>query len=188
MILCGSLSRILIFDKRKGARYLACILSIINKFFLKRKWPTSSLLHSLCNFKKNFIDRNFVLVKVRLVGRHAWLIFWLLMIIYMFIGIVNIHFIVIFGMLFSSFICNNGTNFIMCPVCDKNCRYWNISETCFGSKITYLFDNNFSVVFAFLLSVWGKLVMLIIACIFNCFTVVYVLWFVGIFWICIVLV
>ncbi|KAK7571958.1 hypothetical protein V9T40_014430 [Parthenolecanium corni] len=55
----------------------------------------------------------------------------------------------------SSFICNNGTNFIMCPVCDKNCRYWNISETCFGSKITYLFDNNFSVVFAFLLSVWA---------------------------------
>ncbi|XKL59957.1 hypothetical protein PGB90_000973 [Kerria lacca] len=55
----------------------------------------------------------------------------------------------------SSFICNNGSGFIMCPLCDKNCDYWKLSDTCTSSKITYLFDNKLSVVFAFLMSVWA---------------------------------
>lgn len=42
----------------------------------------------------------------------------------------------------------------MCPLCDKVCSYWNLNDTCFYAKITYLFDNDATVVFAIVMSFW----------------------------------
>ena len=42
----------------------------------------------------------------------------------------------------------------MCPLCDK-CGYWNLSETCVQSKISVLFDNTGSLLFAIFMSLWG---------------------------------
>uniref|UniRef100_T1GXT1 Anoctamin n=1 Tax=Megaselia scalaris TaxID=36166 RepID=T1GXT1_MEGSC len=44
----------------------------------------------------------------------------------------------------------------MCPLCDK-CDFWNIKETCFYSKITYLIDNPSTVFFAVFMSFWATL-------------------------------
>lgn len=61
--------------------------------------------------------------------------------------------------MYSSYVCSDGATVDMCPLCDKNCGYWKLNETCLYAKITYLFSNNFTVIFAFLMSVWGKLVV-----------------------------
>lgn len=44
----------------------------------------------------------------------------------------------------------------MCPLCDRTCDYWELSNTCFYARLTYLFDNDLTVIFAFLMSIWGK--------------------------------
>lgn len=63
-------------------------------------------------------------------------------------------------MLCSTYVCGEkGANITMCPLCDKVCNYWKLKDNCLYARITYLFDNNFAVVFAFLMSVWGKLVV-----------------------------
>lgn len=59
----------------------------------------------------------------------------------------------------SSFVCSHGSAIDMCPLCDVNCGFWKLSDSCQYAKITYLFSNNFTVIFAFLMSVWGKLVV-----------------------------
>ncbi|XP_025200148.1 anoctamin-1 isoform X2 [Melanaphis sacchari] len=57
---------------------------------------------------------------------------------------------------FSSDICN-ATDTIMCPLCDRTCDYWELSNTCFYARLTYLFDNDLTVIFAFLMSIWATL-------------------------------
>ncbi|XP_008472434.1 anoctamin-5-like [Diaphorina citri] len=54
-------------------------------------------------------------------------------------------------------ICNKTLNIIMCPLCDRTCDYWKLSDTCKSARVTYLFDNTFSVIFAFLMSIWAVL-------------------------------
>ena len=44
----------------------------------------------------------------------------------------------------------------MCPECDKYCNYWQLSNSCFLSRITYLFDNSSTVLFAIFMTVWGR--------------------------------
>lgn len=44
----------------------------------------------------------------------------------------------------------------LCPVCDGDCQYRLLSESCFFSRITYLFDNPSTVFFAIFMSFWGK--------------------------------
>jgi hypothetical protein len=44
----------------------------------------------------------------------------------------------------------------MCPACDKFCDFWELKETCFHSKIMYLFDNESTVFFSVFMSFWGK--------------------------------
>ena len=44
----------------------------------------------------------------------------------------------------------------MCPECDKYCNYWQLSNSCFLSRITYLFDNSSTVLFAIFMTGWGK--------------------------------
>ncbi|CAH0385138.1 unnamed protein product [Bemisia tabaci] len=52
-------------------------------------------------------------------------------------------------------ICNRSRDITMCPLCDKNCDYWKLSDTCLYAKFTYLFDNPLTVFFAFFMSVWA---------------------------------
>lgn len=54
---------------------------------------------------------------------------------------------------FSKDVCNS--DFIMCPQCDINCDYWNIKQACSYTRITYFFDNDFTIVFAIFMSVWS---------------------------------
>lgn len=54
-------------------------------------------------------------------------------------------------------ICNKTLDIVMCPLCDRTCDYWKLSNTCNSARVTYLFDNTFSVIFAFLMSIWAVL-------------------------------
>lgn len=54
-------------------------------------------------------------------------------------------------------ICDTKHNFTMCPLCDDWCNFWSLSETCFHSKIAYLFDNPTTVFFAVFMSFWATL-------------------------------
>lgn len=57
----------------------------------------------------------------------------------------------------SNDICDPNLNFTMCPQCDKYCDYWNLIDACTYSKLTHLFDNNFTVLFAIFMSIWSAL-------------------------------
>uniref|UniRef100_W5MI16 Anoctamin n=1 Tax=Lepisosteus oculatus TaxID=7918 RepID=W5MI16_LEPOC len=46
-------------------------------------------------------------------------------------------------------------NTMMCPLCDKKCPVWQLSETCTYAKVTHLFDNEGTVFFAMFMAVWA---------------------------------
>ncbi|XP_037624115.1 anoctamin-9 isoform X2 [Sebastes umbrosus] len=46
---------------------------------------------------------------------------------------------------------------IMCPLCDRRCKVWQLSETCTYAKVSLLFDNNGTVLFAMFMAVWATL-------------------------------
>ncbi|XP_065224675.1 anoctamin-2-like [Planococcus citri] len=66
-------------------------------------------------------------------------------------------FLTIKGDGFSADICEKSENITMCPLCDKYCDYWKLSDTCRHAQVTHMFDNIFTVVFAFVMSVWATL-------------------------------
>ncbi|XP_068116801.1 anoctamin-9 isoform X2 [Hyperolius riggenbachi] len=51
-------------------------------------------------------------------------------------------------------ICSANTT-VMCPLCDQNCPYWPLSDTCTYAKVTHLFDNEGTVFFAMFMAVWA---------------------------------
>lgn len=53
-------------------------------------------------------------------------------------------------------VCNEGLDLLMCPMCDKNCDFWNLDRSCLYSRITYVFDNYATVAFAAFMSIWGR--------------------------------
>ena len=53
-------------------------------------------------------------------------------------------------------ICNGNKPIIMCPLCDSFCGYWDLRETCFHGRLTYLFDNPSTVLFSLFMSLWGE--------------------------------
>ncbi|KAA0198662.1 hypothetical protein HAZT_HAZT005546, partial [Hyalella azteca] len=59
----------------------------------------------------------------------------------------------------SNDICNQelARHIEMCPLCDKFCGYWNLNDTCFHAKFTYLVDNPATVFFAVFMSFWAAL-------------------------------
>ena len=61
-------------------------------------------------------------------------------------------------MIFSQEICeDNSTSMQMiCPECDGFCCYWPLKTSCVLSRITYLFDNNITVLFSIFMTIWGK--------------------------------
>ncbi|XP_033823504.2 anoctamin-9 [Periophthalmus magnuspinnatus] len=52
-------------------------------------------------------------------------------------------------------VCESDT--VMCPLCDKRCKVWMLSETCTYAKVTLLFDNNGTVLFAMFMAIWATL-------------------------------
>lgn len=54
-------------------------------------------------------------------------------------------------------ICITNQTYVMCPLCDKLCDYWDLKETCLQVKITSLFDNQVTVMFAIFMSFWAAL-------------------------------
>lgn len=53
-------------------------------------------------------------------------------------------------------ICQRKANITMCPLCDW-CDFWDLKETCFYAKITYLIDNPSTVFFTIFMSFWATL-------------------------------
>ncbi|XP_074854045.1 anoctamin-9 [Carettochelys insculpta] len=51
-------------------------------------------------------------------------------------------------------ICEANTT-VMCPLCDQKCPFWQLSDTCTYAKITHLFDNEGTVLFAMFMAVWA---------------------------------
>ncbi|XP_065094795.1 anoctamin-1 [Ochlerotatus camptorhynchus] len=54
-------------------------------------------------------------------------------------------------------ICSKENIINMCPLCDHWCDYWELSETCLHARVTYLFDNPTTVLFAIFMSFWAAL-------------------------------
>ncbi|CAD5217865.1 unnamed protein product [Bursaphelenchus xylophilus] len=55
-------------------------------------------------------------------------------------------------------ICNaNSSNVLMCPICTNYCDYTPLSASCTYSKITYVFDNSATILFAAVMSIWATL-------------------------------
>uniref|UniRef100_A0A665X1E7 Anoctamin n=1 Tax=Echeneis naucrates TaxID=173247 RepID=A0A665X1E7_ECHNA len=50
-----------------------------------------------------------------------------------------------------------GGNIVMCPQCDKFCKYWRLNTTCEASKKLCIFDNFGTLVFAVFMSIWVTL-------------------------------
>lgn len=58
-------------------------------------------------------------------------------------------------------ICNeNGSGgHVMCPLCDKQCDYWQLKDGCLFSRVVHLFDNPATVGFAVFMSLWATMFM-----------------------------
>ncbi|XP_055538730.1 anoctamin-1 isoform X2 [Wyeomyia smithii] len=54
-------------------------------------------------------------------------------------------------------ICSSNNDIKMCPLCDHWCDYWQLKETCLHARVTYLFDNPTTVLFAVFMSFWATL-------------------------------
>lgn len=50
-----------------------------------------------------------------------------------------------------------GGQIVMCPQCDKDCKYWRLNSTCEASKKLCIFDNFGTLVFAVFMSIWVTL-------------------------------
>lgn len=112
------------------------------------------------SFKPQPIDRirNYFGVKIAIY--FLWLGFYTYMLIPATIaGLVCLIFGLasVSGDYLSNDICNS--KILMCPQCDSVCDYWNLTNACTYSKITYLFDNDLTVVFAVFMSLWSTLYM-----------------------------
>ena len=52
----------------------------------------------------------------------------------------------------------NRGRWYMCPLCDKQCSYWDLAPTtCVYAYVTHFFDNNGTVLLAFVASIWATL-------------------------------
>uniref|UniRef100_A0A5S6QAG6 Anoctamin n=1 Tax=Trichuris muris TaxID=70415 RepID=A0A5S6QAG6_TRIMR len=55
-------------------------------------------------------------------------------------------------------ICNGpASDLMMCPNCDVGCDFWKLGSSCTYARVTHLFDNGCTVLFAALMSLWATL-------------------------------
>ncbi|XP_028396374.1 anoctamin-4-like [Dendronephthya gigantea] len=59
----------------------------------------------------------------------------------------------------TNIICNETLKdrYVMCPRCDKKCDYFPLYHTCGYSRAAYVFDNEFTVIFAIFMSLWSTM-------------------------------
>ncbi|CAI4232512.1 unnamed protein product [Auanema sp. JU1783] len=60
----------------------------------------------------------------------------------------------------SNDICGNdgvGSDILLCPQCDRYCDFQRLNNSCVYAKVSYLFDNGATVIFAALMSIWATL-------------------------------
>ncbi|XP_071618488.1 anoctamin-9 isoform X2 [Heliangelus exortis] len=48
-----------------------------------------------------------------------------------------------------------ATTTIMCPLCDQQCPFWLLSDTCTYAKVTHMIDNEGTVLFAMFMAIWA---------------------------------
>ncbi|XP_067325042.1 anoctamin-2 isoform X2 [Anolis sagrei] len=53
--------------------------------------------------------------------------------------------------------CDHHNTFIMCPLCDKICDYWNLSTACATARASHLFDNPATVFFSIFMALWATM-------------------------------
>lgn len=51
----------------------------------------------------------------------------------------------------------NRALFTMCPLCDKKCNYWSLTDFCLYIRLVYIFDNDATVFLAIFMSIWATL-------------------------------
>ncbi|CAF0843667.1 unnamed protein product [Brachionus calyciflorus] len=55
----------------------------------------------------------------------------------------------------NDFICGeNSEDIIMCPLC-KDCTVWHLNDICMATQLNRMFDNVFTVLFAFIMNLWA---------------------------------
>lgn len=52
---------------------------------------------------------------------------------------------------------DNKDSYIMCPLCDRQCWFWYLSDSCQAIRVAHFFDNNLSIAFACIMSIWSTL-------------------------------
>ena len=68
-----------------------------------------------------------------------------------------VHYIYFF--LHSGEVCDKNSETgkkIICPECPQYCPFKQLSESCHLYNVSYLFDNDFTVLFALFMSLWGE--------------------------------
>ncbi|KAF5905064.1 anoctamin-1 isoform X1 [Clarias magur] len=56
-------------------------------------------------------------------------------------------------------ICDSRNNITMCPLCDRVCNYWKLSEACGTARASHLFDNMATVFFSIFMALWSTMFM-----------------------------
>lgn len=54
-------------------------------------------------------------------------------------------------------ICSGEIDAKMCPLCDHFCDYWDLKDTCFHAKVSFIVDNYTTVIFAIFMSIWAAM-------------------------------
>ncbi|XP_075248399.1 anoctamin-4-like isoform X2 [Convolutriloba macropyga] len=50
-----------------------------------------------------------------------------------------------------------NANYTMCPKCDKPCTFWLLQDACTNVRLTHLFDNDLTVIYAILMALWSTM-------------------------------
>uniref|UniRef100_A0A8B9RLW9 Anoctamin n=1 Tax=Astyanax mexicanus TaxID=7994 RepID=A0A8B9RLW9_ASTMX len=56
-------------------------------------------------------------------------------------------------------ICDERNNITMCPLCDRACSYWKLTEACGTARASHLFDNTATVFFSIFMALWATMFM-----------------------------
>ncbi|XP_060767480.1 anoctamin-9 isoform X2 [Neoarius graeffei] len=134
---------------------LFCLHESTQQEYLKRKWAKWTALKHLVSQPVDDI-KNYFGEKVALY--FLWLGWYTrLLIPAAVIGII----VFLYGLAFFDSntlikeVCES--NVTMCPICDKRCKVWKLSDTCFYAKLSHLFDNEGTMAFAMFMAVWATL-------------------------------
>ncbi|XP_067142295.1 anoctamin-1-like [Centruroides vittatus] len=123
------------------------------RLFLLKNWATVR-----CIFKQQPLDEIRCYFGVKIGLYFAWLGFYTYMLTSAsIVGILCF----IYGCITlnknvpSKEICGIMSNVTMCPLCEDECRYWKLGESCNAASLIYLFDNAATTFYAVFISIWG---------------------------------